>query len=61
MTKMDFNESQLILGGPIALCKMQVTKTMMLVANEASQIFGGRAITRTGMGKFVEMFQRSYK
>jgi len=59
MVKLDFATAQLLLAGPIALSKMQITKNMMLIANEASQIFGGRAITRTGMGKFVEMFQRS--
>ena len=25
------------------------------------QIFGGRAITQTGMGKHIERFQRTYK
>ena len=31
------------------------------VSDEACQIFGGRAITRTGMGQVVERFQRSAK
>lgn len=40
---------------------MQTTKTSCLISNEACQIFGGRAITRTGMGKYVERMQKSYK
>jgi len=48
---MSWAESQKKLGGPIALNKMQSTKVAALVSNEACQIFGGRAITRSGMGK----------
>ena len=32
-----------------------------LMADNACQIFGGRAITRSGMGKAVERFQKSFK
>jgi len=59
MCNMDFKTAQIKLGGVIALNKMQTTMTSKLIANEACQIFGGRAITRTGMGKFVERMQRS--
>lgn len=31
------------------------------VSDDACQIFGGRAITKTGMGKHVETLQRTYK
>lgn len=31
------------------------------VSDDACQIFGGRALTKTGMGKFVESLQRTYK
>lgn len=51
MCKMDYMAAQVKLGGQHALCKMFMTKTNALVANQASQIFGGRAITKTGMGK----------
>ena len=34
---------------------------MTLVADEGCQIFGGRALTKTGMGRFMEGFQTSYK
>jgi alkylation response protein AidB-like acyl-CoA dehydrogenase len=33
----------------------------MTVMDESCQIFGGRAITATGMGQVVERFQRSNK
>jgi hypothetical protein len=31
------------------------------VSEQACQIFGGRAITRTGMGRIIEGFQRTIK
>jgi alkylation response protein AidB-like acyl-CoA dehydrogenase len=37
------------------------TRTATLISDEACQIFGGRAITKTGMGRKVEMFQRTFK
>lgn len=32
-----------------------------MIADNACQIFGGRSVTRTGMGKRVEAFMRCYK
>merc|ERR1712060_181397 len=49
------------LGGPIAILKYQATRSMTLVSDEACQLFGGRALTSSGMGKNVEMIQRTYK
>lgn len=49
------------LAGPIALLKLFATRVANDVADEACQIFGGRAITATGMGQVVERFQRSVK
>jgi len=49
------------LGGPIALLKMQSTRTSTFIADNAVQIFGGRALTRTGMGRVIERFNRTYK
>lgn len=49
------------LGGPIALLKMFATRVSYRVSDDAVQIFGGRGITRTGMGSFIEQFQRSIK
>ena len=49
------------LAGPIALLKYQTTRMILTVHDQATQIFGGRAITRTGMGRLVEEFNRSVK
>merc|ERR1711865_373441 len=49
------------LAGPIALLKLKQTRAATLVSDEACQIFGGRAVTRTGMGQQVERFQRTFK
>jgi alkylation response protein AidB-like acyl-CoA dehydrogenase len=38
------------------MCRMKVT-----ASNSACQIFGGRAITKTGMGRYIEAFQRTFK
>ena len=54
-------EQAVMLAGPIALLKHFCTRVANDVSDEACQIFGGRAITRTGMGQVVERFQRSAK
>ncbi|KAI9336340.1 acyl-CoA dehydrogenase/oxidase [Obelidium mucronatum] len=61
MTKMSYAEQTKQLGGSIALLKYQSTRMAHLVSDNAVQIFGGRAITRTGMGRLVENFQRVHK
>eukprot|EP00217_Crustomastix_stigmatica_P013089 CAMPEP_0183812874 /NCGR_PEP_ID=MMETSP0803_2-20130417/51982_1 /TAXON_ID=195967 /ORGANISM="Crustomastix stigmata, Strain CCMP3273" /LENGTH=513 /DNA_ID=CAMNT_0026057717 /DNA_START=17 /DNA_END=1558 /DNA_ORIENTATION=- len=61
MNKMDYKEQNKHLGGPIALLKLAATRAANHVNDEACQIFGGRAITRTGMGRVIEGFQRSIK
>eukprot|EP00299_Pterocystis_sp_00344_P012590 c606_g1_i1.p1 GENE.c606_g1_i1~~c606_g1_i1.p1 ORF type:complete len:529 (-),score=89.33 c606_g1_i1:24-1568(-) len=58
---MDFAEQQAKLAGPIALLKFNVTRTMHIVVDEANQIFGGRAISRLGMGQVVERMSRAQK
>eukprot|EP00405_Crypthecodinium_cohnii_P012567 CAMPEP_0206442572 /NCGR_PEP_ID=MMETSP0324_2-20121206/13895_1 /ASSEMBLY_ACC=CAM_ASM_000836 /TAXON_ID=2866 /ORGANISM="Crypthecodinium cohnii, Strain Seligo" /LENGTH=519 /DNA_ID=CAMNT_0053910427 /DNA_START=77 /DNA_END=1636 /DNA_ORIENTATION=+ len=50
-----------VLGGRIALLKYSVTRACHLVADNAVQILGGRGVTRTGMGRIVEAFHRTYK
>jgi len=40
---------------------MFATRVSYRVSDDAVQIFGGRGITRTGMGSFIEQFQRSIK
>jgi len=61
MNVMSYEQQSKQLGGPIALLKFHVTRTSQLVSDNACQIFGGRGITRTGMGQFVERNARAYK
>jgi len=49
------------LGGAIAILKYQTTRTLTLVSDEACQVFGGRALTASGMGQKVEALQRTFK
>ena len=61
MEKMDYMEQTIKLAAPIALLKFHTTRTCVMVADNAAQIFGGRGVTRTGMGKRIEEFVRCYK
>jgi alkylation response protein AidB-like acyl-CoA dehydrogenase/predicted heme/steroid binding protein len=57
----DYTEASIKLAGPIALLKLRCTRVAHDVSDEACQIFGGRGITKTGMGRIIEGFQRTYK
>ncbi|KAI9201950.1 acyl-CoA dehydrogenase/oxidase [Polychytrium aggregatum] len=61
MNNMSYKEQSDKLAGPIALLKFQATRVATKVSDNACQIFGGRAITKTGMGSFIEGFQRTFK
>lgn len=61
MNTMSPKEQTEKLAGPIALLKLKQTRVSTLIGDEACQIFGGRAVTRTGMGSQVERFQRVFK
>jgi len=61
MTKMSLKEQAEKLAGPIALLKLRQTRAATYISDEACQIFGGRAVTRTGMGQQIERFQRTFK
>mmetsp|Transcript_14391 Transcript_14391/g.36414 ORF Transcript_14391/g.36414 Transcript_14391/m.36414 type:complete len:511 (+) Transcript_14391:181-1713(+) len=61
MNNMTFAEQQKHLAGPIALLKLLSTRVSEFVLDEACQVFGGRAITRTGMGQIVERYMRGTK
>merc|ERR1719253_704676 len=61
MNVMPYKEQSEKLGGPIALLKYQATRAGTLIADESVQMFGGRGITRTGMGINVERFNKTYK
>merc|ERR1712166_1346748 len=54
-------ESVQDLGGPIALLKVQSTKTMETCAREASQIFGGNSYLLEGRGSTVERIYREVR
>merc|ERR1719433_1086587 len=61
MCKMSTQQINKDLAGPIALLKYKQTRVATVVADNACQIFGGRAITGAGMGYVIEKFQRSFK
>lgn len=61
MKNMSYMEQTMKLAGPLALLKQFATRVAYEVSDNACQIFGGRSITRTGMGQYVERFQRSIK
>jgi len=50
-----------VMGGRIALLKYESTRTALRVSDDCVQIFGGRGITRTGMGAKVEGFKNYVK
>ena len=61
MNTMSYKQQNATLGGPIGLLKSFVTRCAHEVADDAVNIFGGRGITTSGMGKVVEQFHRTYK
>lgn len=61
MSKMTYQEQAQYLAGPIALLKYYVTRVQSAVVDDAAQIFGGRAISRSGMGQVIERLARAQK
>jgi alkylation response protein AidB-like acyl-CoA dehydrogenase len=61
MSLVPYKQQAQHLAGPIGLLKMFATRSAHEIADEAVQIFGGRGITQTGMGRVIEMFHRTYK
>ena len=61
MNRMDLMEQYAQLSAPIALCKYSITRQGLMIADNACQIFGGRAVTRTGMGRSIEYFKNELK
>ncbi|KAH9856491.1 acyl-CoA dehydrogenase NM domain-like protein [Lenzites betulinus] len=59
MQHMDYKQQAQLLAGPIGLLKMFITRSAQDVARDAVQIFGGRGITKTGMGKHIEHYHRT--
>ncbi|KAL4920046.1 acyl-CoA dehydrogenase/oxidase [Aspergillus aurantiobrunneus] len=61
MCNMSYAEQSKYLGGPIGLLKSHATRCAGEIAEQATNIFGGRGLTQTGMGRVIEMFNRTYK
>jgi alkylation response protein AidB-like acyl-CoA dehydrogenase len=61
MNSMSYAQQNKHLGGPIGLLKSYATKCAKEVADEAVNIFGGRGLTQTGMGRYAEAFHRTVK
>ncbi|XP_006459788.1 hypothetical protein AGABI2DRAFT_202171 [Agaricus bisporus var. bisporus H97] len=62
MNNMNYSQMSDKLAGPIGLLKQYVSfvsSTARGTAEDAVQIFGGRGLTVTGMGKLVESYHRS--
>jgi len=61
MNSLDYEGQSTILSGPIALLKSYATHCAQEIAQDAVNVFGGRGLTPSGMGKVVEMFYRTCK
>jgi alkylation response protein AidB-like acyl-CoA dehydrogenase len=61
MCHMTYQQQAKSLAGPIALLKNFITRAAHEIADESVQIFGGRGITKSGMGRVIENFHRTYK
>ncbi|KAF8656808.1 hypothetical protein AX16_002358 [Volvariella volvacea WC 439] len=59
MTLMNYKQQSDKLAGQIAFLKKYCTETAQETARDAVQIFGGRGLTRTGMGRFIEHYHRT--
>src|SRR6266404_6198842 len=51
---MSYAEQSDKIAGTVALLKQYVTSTGRATAEDATQVFGGRAVTQSGMGKLIE-------
>lgn len=61
MNHMSYADQAKHLGGPIGLLKTHATRAAQEIASEGVNIFGGRGLTQSGMGKVIEEFHRTYK
>lgn len=61
MNNMDYFTQASHLAGQIALLKSWSTRVSNDVADHSVNLFGGRGLTQTGMGKFIEMYARTVK
>ena len=56
-----YEQQSKLLSGPIALLKSHCTRCAHEVADDAVNMFGGRGITKGGMGSVVRNFHSGYK
>lgn len=61
MTTMDYRTQATHLAGPLAFLKVMSTRWAGEITDDAVQIFGGRGLTTTGVGRFIEQYHRSRK
>lgn len=61
MNHLSYKEQAKHLSGPIGLLKTFATRSAHEIADDSTNIFGGRGLTQTGMGRVIEMFHRTYK
>jgi len=59
MNNMNYSQQADKLAGPIGLLKQFVSRAGRETAEDATQVFGGRALTVTGMGKLIENYHRT--
>lgn len=58
MCNMSYKQQASKLAGQIAFLKSYATSSAQETARDAVQVFGGRGITKTGMGRFIEHYHR---
>ncbi|OCH95412.1 acyl-CoA dehydrogenase [Obba rivulosa] len=58
MCNMSYKEQASKLAGQIAFLKMYTTRCGQETAKDGLHLFGGRGVTQTGMGRFVEHYYR---
>jgi alkylation response protein AidB-like acyl-CoA dehydrogenase len=61
MCHMSYAQQAKLLSGPIGLLKVFMTRSAHEIADDATNIFGGRALTVGGMGGVVELYRKTYK
>lgn len=61
MTILPYDEQSAKLAGTMSLLKYHSTRCAWDIADDSVQLMGGRGITQSGMGKYVERFMRTNK
>merc|ERR1712093_470601 len=61
MCHMDYKEQSEHLAGPVAALKWFLSRSATEIADNATQMFGGRGVSVGGMGGQIEQFNRTFK